>query len=315
MASPFDDEVERQAARLPAIRARTVAEIVRLLREAETAILALLAEASPTATVKLRQQQAAIREAIDRFTRGADAHLTRALDESWRAGVDLIGEPLAAIGAQLGPQLRIDDRALRAMRDFTTRKIKDVAVRTVNAINRELGLVLIGTQPISEAITQIQQLLHGASRQRAMAIAYTNVGMAYSQASYESMLAAERLGVKLAKRWVDSGKTHPRPHHVAARNQIVRVSQPFLIGNPKTGEVERLRFPRDPEASIENTIQCGCLSVPVLDGSTFGASVIDIPDDPRQPIRTIAPAQRERENRDRVAQVNDRLARYLGKPP
>lgn len=315
MSNAFDDEVARQAARMPAIRAQTIAEILRLLREAEGAIVARLANATESSTVKLRQQQAAVREAIDRFAAAADGRVHAALDESWRAGIELIGEPLTAIGVQLGPALRIDDRALRAMRNFTTGKIKDVALRTINAINSELAQVVIGTRPISEAITRVQKLLGGSTRLRAQGIVYTNVGMAYSQSSYDAMMAAEQNGVKLAKRWLKSGKMHPRPNHVAAHNQIVRASQPFMIGNPRTGVSEPLRFPRDPDASIENTIHCGCVMVPVLDGSTFGASVIEIPDDPRAPIRMVSPAQRAQSNRDQAARVEDRLARYLGRAP
>ncbi len=311
MAGAYDDELLRQLKRLPQIRDDTVREILRLLNAAELEITGRLKNATPAALGKLRQQQQEVRAAIQRFAAAADKGLQSALGTSWRAGVELLTSPVQAAGAALGPALKIDDRSLRAMRLFTTDRIKDASLRTINRINATLGNVLIGTTPISDAITEIQKTMRGSTRQRAMNIAYTNVGMAYSAASYESMLAAERLGIPMAKRWMKSGKLHPRPGHVAAHNQIVRVSQPFLIGNPKTGEVEELRFPRDPDASIGNTIHCGCLMVPVLDGSTFGASVIEIPEDPSQPIRKISPAQRERNNREVIDRVNDRLERYL----
>ena len=311
MASPYDDELKRQLARLPKIRADTVREILRLLAEAEQDIEARLKKATAASTLKLRQQQKEIRAAIERFATAADRGLQGALGTSWAAGVDLLTKPIEAAGAAIGPALRIDDRSLRAMREFTTGRIKDVSLRTVNRINTALGNVVLGTTPLSDAITDIQKTLRGSTRQRAMTIAYTNVGMAYSAAGYEAMQAAERIGIPIAKRWMKSGKLHPRAGHVAAHNQIVRVSQPFLIGNPKTGEVEELRFPRDPDASIGNTINCGCLCVPVLDGSTFGASVIQIPDDPSKPVRKVSPASRAQDDRDTIDRVNDRLERFL----
>lgn len=311
MPGAYDDELKRQLARLPQIRADTVREILRLLTEAEADIVARLKKATPASTVKLRQQQKEIRAAIERFAAAADRGLQGALGTSWTAGVDLLVKPIERAGAALGPLLRVDDRALRAMREFTTNRIKDVSLSTINRINSALGGVVLGTSPMSDAISTIQRVLGKATRQRAMNIAYTNVGMAYSQASFEAMQSAENLGIPMAKRWMKSGKLHPRPGHVAAHNQIVRVSQPFLIGDPKTGAIEELRFPRDPDASIGNTINCGCMMVPVLDGSTFGASVIEIPEDPSKPIRKISPAARARNDRDTIDRVNDRLARFL----
>lgn len=310
--SVYDDELKRQLARLPLIRADMVREILRLLADAEADILARLKKASPASTSKMRQQQKEIRAAIERFSAAADLGMKGALGSSWVAGVDLLVKPIELAGAAIGPLLRIDDRALRAMREFTTNRIKDASLAAINRINTALGGVILGTTPMSDAISQVQRVLGKATRQRAMNIAYTNVGMAYSAASYESMQAAERLGIPIAKRWMKSGKLHPRPGHVAAHNQIVRVTQPFMIGNPKTGEVEELRFPRDPDASIGNTIHCGCMMIPVLDGSTFGASVIEIPEDPSKPIRKISPAARARDDRDTIERVNDRLARFLG---
>lgn len=311
MPGVYDDELKRQLARLPKIRADTVREILRLLAAAEADIAARLAKASQPSAAKLRQQQKEVRAAIERFSAAADSGMQSALGRSWTAGVDLFVKPIERAGAAIGPVLSIDDRSLRAMRLFTTNLIKDVSLRAIDQINSALGGVVLGTTPMSDAITAIQRILGKATRQRAANIAYTNVGMAYSAASYESMQAADALGIPIAKRWTKSGKLHPRPGHVAAHNQIVRVSQPFLIGDPRTGEVEELRYPRDPDASIGNTIHCGCIMIPVLSGSTFGASVIEVPENPDEPIRKISPAARDRDDRDTIARVNDRLARFL----
>lgn len=310
MANAYDEELKRQAMRLPAIQRDTIAEILRLLRVAQAQVIAELAGATPSATVRLERQQQAINAAIRRFTAGSDAALQAGLDTAWQAGTELLTLPLAA-GTGIAPVLRIDDRALLAMRSFTTDRIKDVGLKAVDRINGVLGQVLIGTTPLADAITHIQDILGGESRRRAQTIAYTNLGTAYSTASNEAMLEAERVGVKLAKRWLKSGKAHPRPSHVVAHNQIVRVSESFRIVDQRTGEIEMLRFPRDPKASAGNVINCGCLSIPVVDGSTFGASVIEIPDDPRKPVRKVSRARRDADSRAYVERVDDRLQRFL----
>lgn len=314
MSKPFDDEVKSQVKRLAAIRADTQREILRQLQIAQRSVIAELATANEASVGRLTKQKAAIAAAIDRFSRQAGASADAGMQRAWSAGIDLVAKPADAVGLQLGPRLSIDDRQLRAMRSFTTSRIKDISVRTVDRINGSLAQVIIGTKPMSTAITEIQEQLGGATRRRAMTIAYHEVGQAYSTASYESMAAAEKLGVKMAKRWLKSGKLHPRPSHVKAHNQMRRVSEPFEIVDTKTGEIEKLRYPRDPQASPGNVIACGCLMVPVLDGSTFGASVVSIPDDPKRAIGKVSRAERNADSRAKVERVNDRLARFLDLP-
>lgn len=311
--SAFDDEVVRQAARMPAIRADTIAEVLRILRKAEEDLVARLRDPSAAMESSLLRQRDAVRDAIARFEAEAGAAVGRGLDRAWGAGVDLLARPMEAIGVDLRPALRIDDRALRALRNLTTDKIKGLTLDSVNKINAKLAEVLVGTKPMPEAIADVQKILGADSARRARTIVYTSVGQAYSEAGDEAMQQAVDRGVKLGKRWIKSGKRNPRKSHVAAHNQMVRASQPYLIAMAKGG-VEPLRFPRDPKASLGNILNCGCISVPVLDGSRFGAGVVHIPDDPTQPIRVVSAASRERRIEDEAARIRDRLQRYLGTP-
>lgn len=308
----FDDEVKRQAARMPAIRADTVAEILRILREAEADLVARLRDPSERMESSLLRQRDAVRDAIARFEVEGGAALGRGLDTAWRAGVELLTAPMAAIGVDLQPALRINDRALRALRNLSTDRIKGIALDATNKINGSLGQVLAGTRSLQDAIADVETILGKDSARRARTIVYTNVGQAYSEAQDEAVNDAAQLGVKVGKRWVKSGKRHPRASHVAAHNQMVRANQPFLIGAPKGG-VEKLRFPRDPEASLANRINCGCMSIPVLDGSTFGAGVISIPDDPSKPITVVTRASRDADNAAEVERIRERLRAFTGR--
>lgn len=306
--SEYERELRRQARRLPQIQQSTLQEILRHLGIARGEVIAALASASPAATISLAKQRAAIEAAMLRFQDRAAGRVVAGADDAWQAGIDLLGKPSAVMGLQLGPVLKINDRALLALREFLTGRIGDVSREGIKLLNDVLAQVVIGTKPMADAITDVQTILGGVTRRRAMTIAYTEIGTVHSAATYASMQAAEAAGVKLAKRWLKSGKRHPRPSHVQAHNQIVRVNEPFLIIDMKTGETEKLRYPRDPKASAGNRINCGCLMVPVLDGSTFGASVIEIPADRTQPVRKVARSTRAESTQALVARVNSRLA-------
>lgn len=307
----FDEAVKAQAGRMPAIRAETVQEILRILRAAEAALVKRLRDPSERMESSLLRQRDAVRDAIARFEADATDAVGRGLDRAWAAGVDLLTRPMEAIGVDLRPALRIDDRALRALRNLTTDQIKDISLQAVNRINATLGEVLVGTRSLPDAIADVSKVFSEDGVRRARRLVYTSVGQAYSEASDEAMNDAAKLGVKVAKRWIKSGKRRHRPAHAAAHNQMVRVSQPFLIAVARGG-VEPLRFPRDPRASLGNILNCGCMSVPVLDGSTFGAGVVSIPDDPTQPIRIISRTAHEQTLAQQVERINDRLSRFLG---
>lgn len=308
----FDEEAKRQAARMPRIRKDTIAEILRILREAEEALVARLKDPTEAMESSLLRQREAVRDAIARFEADAGAAAGRGLDQAWEAGVDMLVKPMDAIGVDLRPALRIDDRALRALRNLTTDQIKGIGTRAVNRINASLGQVLVGTRTMTEAIQDVSHILGEETPVRARMIVYTSVGQAYSEGSDEAMRDAEAIGVKLGKRWVKSGKRNPRPSHVAAHNQMVRVAKPFLIGTKK-GAIEPMRYPRDPQASLGNVLNCGCMSLPVLDGSTFGAGVVHIPDDPSLPIRVVSAAQRAVDTQAEADRIRARLDAYLGR--
>jgi hypothetical protein len=58
----------------------------------------------------------------------------------------------------------------------------------------------------------------------------------------------------LGKQWLWSGKS--RQTHSAISGQIRKVDEPFEVAG------EALMYPRDPAGSAQNTINCGCESVP-----------------------------------------------------
>lgn len=300
------EDVRRQLRRLPAIRRDTLREIQRQLEIALRDVIARLATAKVGSRPALERLKRDIELAIGRAAAATRDRVHAGQASAWGAGEAMVRTATGVVGVPATRSLR----ALDALKLVTTDRIKDASLEAIDRINTQLAQVIIGARPMHEAITEIQAIL-SANRRRAMTIAYTNIGAAYSAAAYARMQEDEAAGVKLAKRWLQSGKLRPRPGHVHAHGQIRRVSDPFEIVDPRTGEIEFIRFPRDPQASARNVINCGCLMVPVVDGSIIDGKVAVLTDDPVEPVRYITREERAADNATRVAQVQDRLSRYL----
>ncbi|WP_300551543.1 hypothetical protein [Desulfovibrio sp.] len=176
----------------------------------------------------------------------AELHQGRAV----ALGQAATAEPLLAAGFQTGT-LHIDTRQLSAMRSFMTGRMENVAARAVTKINDQMGLVMTGAQSQTDAINHISILLQG-DRGRALTIMRTEVGRAYSVAAQESMEVSSQINKAMQKQWHKSGKMYGRSSHIKAHLQLRAVNEPFEVGG------EKLMYPRDPKASIENTINCGC---------------------------------------------------------
>lgn len=275
-------ELRRQLAVLPALQRQTIGLVVAELERARARIVAELAGGlSDSGRATRARTLAEIERQLASWTRAANELGGAAAARSWRHGLELVRAPLGAAGLGAGMGARIDARALASIQRVLTDRISGASTEAIQRINQVLLQTMIGTTSQSDAITQIGEIL-GSTRRRAQTILFTELGRAHAMASHAAMLEAAELLPGLRKRWMRSGKRYPRRDHAAAHNQIVLVGEPFVVGG-----VEMLH-PRDPAAPARHTINCGCMAVPVVDGSTFGASTQRI--DMRNP--SVAP-QRE----------------------
>lgn len=241
----------------------TRAALLELLAEAERQILAELAQAGDDATRwRLERLQREVRRAMEEFSRDGAAAAGRASEGAWHNGEALVDEPLTAAGYALQGMQALDTRALAAMREFLTDKIRDIGVDAADRINTQLGLALLGAQTPFEAVRSITRILGESARDRATVIVRTELGRAFSAAAQARLETAAARVPGLRKQWRRSGKIHSRPEHDAADGQIVDVDQAFVI-HTKDGPV-RLRYPRDPKGPPGQTINCGCTLLPVL---------------------------------------------------
>lgn len=275
----FNAARREELRRLPRLQANALAEIERQLTDTSKAIAEQLRDLGDGwRRSQLEALQREIDAALDAWRQRSTRTAHAAAEAAWNAGVDLVRVPLAAGGAAFVPHLNV--RALVELRGALTHLITDVSLAAKNRINAQLAQVMIGMQPASDALTRIESILGGATRQRARTILYTEVGRAYSIASQDSLDAATAQLPGLKKRWLKSGKRHPRPDHVSAHGQVRAANTPFVVGGVK------LMFPRDPKAPASHVINCGCLSIPVTDGSTWGKATVRFdPLDPKSRVR------------------------------
>ncbi len=263
-------ELRRQLAALPRLQRETIEQVVTELERARTAIVAeLQSELSDARRTARTRLLAEIERQIMAWSSAAAQIATLAAGVAWEAGMAMVSAPLAAAGIGVTVGTRINPRALASVQQLLTDRIADAGRQAIARINTVITQSLIGTTAQSDAISQVAEIL-GSPRRRAQTIIFTEVGRAHSMATHAAMIEAADQVPGLRKRWMKSGKIHPRRDHVRAHNQIQLAGEPFLVAG------EKLMFPRDPNGSAGNTINCGCMSIPVVDGSTLGASTVRI---------------------------------------
>jgi hypothetical protein len=268
-----DDSAKKayRAEKIAQIRARsriltdTRAEILRLLDLARDRILLQLAGAGEGTSLVLAQLKREVEQAMAQFGRDAAARVGTAAGMAWAAGQALVEAPLTAGGFRLAGLLPVlDTRQLEAMRSFATDRIKDVGVQAANRINQELGLTMLGAQPMSQTVTAVKTILREQSRDRAITIVRTEISRAYAVAADGRLRQAAQVVPGMKKQWRRSGKLHSRLSHDLADGQIRPVDEAFVIYGLR-GPV-KLMFPHDPKAPASEVINCGCTALPFKDG-------------------------------------------------
>lgn len=255
----FLRERKSQLKRLMRIQRDTLAEVTRLLRQAQAQIKGELAGSpSDFQAWRLTGLQQQVRQALAEIDASGGRALSQGARQSWSAGLDLVDQPLASAGIEIAAILPIVDlRQLTAMQSFLTDRMTNITVTAANAINAQLGSVAIGVQTPGQAADAITRIVEGG-RQRAITVIRTELGRAYSTASQGRLEQAATYLPELQKQWRRSGKIHSRPAHDIIDGQIRAVAEPYDVDGYK------LMYPRDPGAPAKETINCGCASLPYM---------------------------------------------------
>ena len=181
------------------------------------------------------------------------------LARSWQAGGEAVAAPMRlGLGVQFNA---LSADVLLAMGQFQTQLISNAGEDVVNRIKSSLAGVVVGIDTPFEAMKSINETLEGGyGMKRAQRIVVTEVGRAYSTASYQRMLQAAEAGVDMQKKWRRSGKIHSRVAHDVIDGQVRPLKEPFVI------EGEKIQYPRAPGTSAKQSVNCGCTLVPVVEG-------------------------------------------------
>jgi len=108
-------------------------------------------------------------------------------------------------------------------------------------------------------IPELAKLIEGKYAQwgiaRATTIARTETGRVANAATFNGL---RDVGIT-RKEWLATNDLRTRPDHAKANHQIQDIDSPFIVGG------EKLMYPNDQNASPEQTINCRCTLVPVMD--------------------------------------------------
>lgn len=107
-------------------------------------------------------------------------------------------------------------------------------------------------------IPELAKLIEGKYAQwgiaRATTIARTETGRVANAATFNGL---RDVGIT-RKEWLATNDLRTRPDHAKANHQIQDIDSPFIVGG------EKLMYPNDQNASPEQTINCRCTLVPVM---------------------------------------------------
>jgi len=132
--------------------------------------------------------------------------------------------------------------------------------RDIASVNRQIAASNANQDAIIARNIEVNLLQKAPGRSEL--IAAQNVGLAESWARQTeaelvndaALIAANGETVKVLKSWQAILDLKTRSSHVAADNQEVGVNDSFSVGG------EQLKFPRDPNGSAKNIINCRCIS-------------------------------------------------------
>ena len=234
---------------------RAVKKVVTMLEQAQKEIAAQVAMTDWQA-YQIPQLKEAVQNAIDGFKQQYLAGQNEALTDSWHAGIDLVDHPLATAGISLrAPQL--SRSVLEIMQGYSADLIKGLSADAIKKINNEITMGIMGQKSSFEVMKTIgrnfedKSILTGISN-RAETITRTEMARVQSAARAGRINSVAAYGtdpeLKWKKKWISSGKAHPRAWHAALDNVIVDVDEDFPGGIP---------YPHAPGLPAEEVINCG----------------------------------------------------------
>jgi hypothetical protein len=244
---------------------------LRLLRELRRGVLAALGDSAGFRVWQLNQILQAIDREIFRFRPKAEQLARASTQDVFILATSMVDDVAAVVGRTglAGFSAPLLDAAIFVTTDQVTAvwgelgsKLKHAVKRTAFGIDDPFRSMQALARVIKDPKT------FGSVMNRAEAIIRTEVNRTFSVATDKRMRQSnQRLGGGLKKWWLTAEDSRVRDDHVEAGEVYGRkgtigpipVDQPYIVGG------EKLMFPRDPNGSAKQTIQCRCHSVPSVE--------------------------------------------------
>jgi hypothetical protein len=236
------------------------------------AVLAALGESAGYRTFHLSQLLTAIDHEVTKLSPRAEDIARDATQETFLVSTRMVDDVVALVGRT--GLYGFSSELLDAVISVTTDQIRSVWSELGTRLKTEVRRAALGVTNPFDAIKNLARVIRnpktfGRVETRAETIIRTEVNRAFSLATQKRMEQSdERLGGgQLRKWWLTAEDSRVRPDHVTAGEKFGRkgdpgpitVDTPFIVGG------EELMFPRDPQGSAEQTINCRCVSVPYVD--------------------------------------------------
>jgi hypothetical protein len=253
----------KQSANLSLDARRKILEMLDAVRKEIDARLVLM-NSSSFASAQLTVLKAQIDQLFQRFQAQATQLLDNYEAQSFTLGSQTIAQPILTLGAQGFGQ--ISTSALVIAQGYTADLIKGLSVDAAAKVNATIQRAFLGGQQITDIIAQIGNAIGG---DKGFTGLFDSIGRRASMITLNEILRVQSIAAQarledaltrhpdLQKQWRHLNLARvPRPGHIAADRQVVNVKEPFIV------EGEALMYPRDPNGSAENTINCHCMTAP-----------------------------------------------------
>jgi hypothetical protein len=252
-------------------------KVLELLNEARIKILGELTQLTPDSfnAAQLNVLKKSIERAMATFSHQASSAVIGLESKAFELGQKTITTPLdsAGLSSAFG---QVSTSSLSVAQGYTADLISGLSNSASASVNAAIQRAFIGGQSITDIIGQIGKALPGDKGftglfspvgKRATAIATNEILRVHSIAAQAKLEDAAERHPELMKQWKHLAiALRPRIGHEIADGQTQKVEDPFQV------EGEDLMYPRDPNGSAENTINCHCLMVPYFPAGALQAS-------------------------------------------
>jgi hypothetical protein len=257
----------------PAVRERVMA----LLEEARKKVIGDISNIDPQSfqSAQLRMLAKEIDAALKKFGSEFSDYVTGAQNDAFTLGEVGIDQPLDAAGLPTPSFAGVSESALGIAQGYTADLISGLSKDAAGKLNAAIQRAFLGGQSVSDIIAQVGRAvsgekftgLFGPIGDRAETIALNEILRVHSIAGQARLEDLQESVPGVKKQWMHiMASRKPRFSHIHASGQVREVDEPFLVDG------EDLMYPRDPNGSPENTINCHCVLVPYMDPSDLKPS-------------------------------------------